>query len=77
MDGIGSTEISHIFISSRVDDMRPGSTGKLVPGYEARIVDSDFNDVPDGEIGTLLIRGGQHSGMLLKQTREIQVDHDR
>ena len=57
MDGIGSTEISHIFISNRVDDMRPGSTGKLVPGYEARIVDNDFNDVPDGEIGTLLIKG--------------------
>ena len=57
MDGIGSTEISHIFISNRVDDMRPGSTGKLVPGYEARIVDADFNDVPDGEVGTLLIKG--------------------
>jgi benzoate-CoA ligase len=57
MDGIGSTEIAHIFISNRVDDMRPGSTGKLVPGYAARIVDDAFNDVPDGEIGTLLIRG--------------------
>lgn len=57
MDGIGSTEISHIFISNRPDDMRPGSTGKLVPGYEARIVDGDFNDVPNGEIGTLLIKG--------------------
>ena len=57
MDGIGSTEISHIFISNRVDDMRPGSTGKLVPGYEARIVDGDFNDVSNGEIGTLLIKG--------------------
>jgi benzoate-CoA ligase len=57
MDGIGSTEISHIFISNRVDDMRPGSTGKLVPGYAARIVDGDFNDVSDGEIGTLLIKG--------------------
>ena len=57
MDGIGSTEISHIFISNRVDDMRPGSTGKLVPGYDARIVDAEFNDVPDGEVGTLLIKG--------------------
>lgn len=57
MDGIGSTELAHIFISNRVDDMRPGSTGKLVPGYEARIVDHTFNDVPDGEIGTLLIKG--------------------
>ncbi|WP_372682656.1 benzoate-CoA ligase family protein [Desulfosarcina sp.] len=57
MDGIGSTELAHIFISNRVDDMRPGSTGKLVPGYEARIVDHAFHDVPDGEIGTLLIKG--------------------
>jgi 4-hydroxybenzoate-CoA ligase len=57
LDGIGSTEIAHIFISNRLDDMRPGSSGKLVPGYEARIVDDAFNDVPDGEIGTLLIKG--------------------
>lgn len=57
LDGIGSTEISHIFISNRDDAIRPGSTGKLVPGYEARIVDELFNDVPDGEMGTLLIKG--------------------
>jgi 4-hydroxybenzoate-CoA ligase len=57
LDGIGSTEIAHIFISNRLDDMRPGSTGRLVPGYEARIVDDAFNDVPEGEIGTLLIKG--------------------
>ncbi|BBO93146.1 benzoate-CoA ligase family protein [Desulfosarcina ovata] len=57
MDGIGSTEISHIFISNREDDMRAGSTGKLVPGYEARIVDDDLNDVAEGDVGTLLIKG--------------------
>jgi 4-hydroxybenzoate-CoA ligase len=57
MYGIGSAEISHIFISNREDDMRPGSTGKLVPGYQARIVDDALNDVADGEIGTLLING--------------------
>lgn len=57
MDGIGSTEVAHIFISNRRDEMRPGSTGKLVPGYEARIVDENFNDVPRGEVGTLLIKG--------------------
>lgn len=57
LDGIGSTEICHIFISNCHDDVRPGSTGKLVPGYEARIVDDGFNDVEDGEIGTLLIKG--------------------
>ncbi|GAB6907842.1 Benzoate--CoA ligase [Desulfosarcina cetonica] len=57
MDGIGSTEISHIFISNREDDLRAGSTGKLVPGYEARIVDDEFNDVAQGDVGTLLIKG--------------------
>jgi benzoate-CoA ligase len=57
MDGIGSTEISHIFISNRDNDFRPGSTGRVVPGYQARIVDDDLNDVARGEIGTLLIKG--------------------
>lgn len=57
LDGIGSTEICHIFISNREDAVRPGSTGKLVPGYEARIVDEGFNDVADGDMGTLLIKG--------------------
>ncbi|AOY59274.1 MULTISPECIES: benzoate-CoA ligase family protein [Desulfococcus] len=57
MDGIGSTEVAHIFISNRRDAMRPGSTGKIVPGYEARIVDENLADLPKGEIGTLLIKG--------------------
>jgi 4-hydroxybenzoate-CoA ligase len=56
-DGIGSTEIVHIFISNRPDQIKPGSSGKIVPGYEARIVDEDFKDVPDGDVGTLLIKG--------------------
>lgn len=57
MDGIGSTEVAHIFISNHPDVIKPGSSGKPVPGYEARIVDENFQDVPDGEVGTLLIRG--------------------
>jgi benzoate-CoA ligase len=57
IDGIGSTEIAHIYISNRVGNIRPGSTGQLVPGYEARIVDGQLNDVNKGEIGTLLIKG--------------------
>ena len=57
LDGIGSTEICHIFISNRENHIKPGSTGMLVPGYHARIVDDSFNEVPDGEIGTLLIKG--------------------
>lgn len=57
LDGIGSTEITHIFISNSEDNIRPGSTGKLVPGYEARIVDDQFMDLPVGKVGTLLIKG--------------------
>jgi benzoate-CoA ligase family protein len=57
LDGIGSTEILHIFISNRAKQARAGSSGKLVPGYDARVVDEDDHDLPQGEIGTLLIRG--------------------
>jgi 4-hydroxybenzoate-CoA ligase len=57
IDGIGSTEVTQCFISNRLDDIKPGSSGKIVPGYEARIVDENFQDVPEGEVGTLLIKG--------------------
>jgi benzoate-CoA ligase len=57
LDGIGSTEMAHIFISNRLGQIRPGSTGKIVPGYEARIVDETLQDVAEGEVGTLLVKG--------------------
>ncbi len=57
LDGIGSTEMLHIFISNRFDDHRPACTGKPVTGYEARIIDDDGNDLPAGEIGRLAVRG--------------------
>lgn len=57
LDGIGSTEMLHMFISNRPDDIAPGSSGRLVPGYEARIVDERENDLPPGETGELWIRG--------------------
>ncbi len=57
IDGIGSTEMLHIFISSSRDDIRPGTTGKVVPGYEARVVDAEGREVADGEIGRLAVRG--------------------
>ncbi len=58
LDGIGSTEMAHIFISNRRGEIRPGSTGKIVPGYQARIVDERLQDVAEGEVGTLLVKGG-------------------
>ena len=57
IDGIGSTEMLHIFISSADDDIRPGATGKVVPGYEARVIGDDGNELPPGEIGRLAVRG--------------------
>jgi acyl-coenzyme A synthetase/AMP-(fatty) acid ligase len=57
LDGIGSTEILHIFISNRVDDIKPGSSGRLVPGYQARIFDDAGETVPVGESGRLWIKG--------------------
>jgi benzoate-CoA ligase family protein len=57
LDGIGSTEILHIFISNRIGQIKPGSSGKLVSGYEALITDESGHAVKQGEIGNLLIRG--------------------
>jgi benzoate-CoA ligase len=57
LDGIGSTEMLHIFLSNRADDVRYGTTGTPVPGYELRIVDEQGRDVAEGEPGELLING--------------------
>ena len=57
LDGIGSTEMTHIFISNRPDDIRPGTSGRLVPGYEAKIVDEEGNSLPRGELGNLWVKG--------------------
>src|SRR3712207_5806401 len=57
LDGIGSSEAYHIYISGRPGRTRPGSVGEVVPGYEARIVGDDGADLPDGETGRLWIRG--------------------
>ncbi|MGO4570871.1 benzoate-CoA ligase family protein [Microvirga sp. 2TAF3] len=57
MDGIGATEMLHIFIAATEEDIRPGATGKPVPGYEAKIVDQDGRDLPPGSIGRLAMRG--------------------
>ncbi len=57
IDGIGATELLHIFISADEKDARPGATGKVVPGYEARIVDDEGKTVPVGTVGKLAVRG--------------------
>jgi benzoate-CoA ligase family protein len=58
LDGIGSTEMLHIFISNRVEDARGGSSGKIVDGYAARLVDNSGCAVGPGEPGNLWVRGG-------------------
>ncbi|PZR00136.1 MAG: 2-aminobenzoate-CoA ligase [Cereibacter sphaeroides] len=57
LDGIGATEMLHIFITNRFDDHRPASTGRPVAGYEARIVDDEGREKPRGEVGRLAVRG--------------------
>jgi 2-aminobenzoate-CoA ligase len=57
LDGIGSTELLHIFISNRLDDRRPAATGRPVTGYEAKVVDDDMKEVPRGTIGKLAVCG--------------------
>jgi benzoate-CoA ligase len=68
LDGIGSTEMLHIFLSNRADALRYGTTGKAVPGYELKLVDEQGNLVPQGELGEL--RGADQRGLLLEQPRQ-------
>jgi 2-aminobenzoate-CoA ligase len=57
LDGIGATEMLHIFIGSPEHEIRPGATGRPVPGYEARVVDAGGNEVPPNTLGRLAVRG--------------------
>lgn len=57
LDGIGSTEMLHVFISNTLDDHGPGRTGRPVPGFEAKVVDDAMREVPRGTVGRLAVRG--------------------
>ena len=57
IDGLGSTEMLHIFISHREEDARPGATGKAVPGYHAKVVGNDGHELPAGTVGKLAVKG--------------------
>ena len=57
LDGIGSTEVLHIFVSNRLDDIKPGTSGKPVPGYSVKIVGEDGTPVPAGDVGILWVKG--------------------
>ncbi len=75
IDGIGSTEMLHIFISAADDDIRPGSTGLPVPGYEACILDDDGNEVPNGSLGRLAVRGPTGCRYLNDERQQVYVQH--
>jgi 2-aminobenzoate-CoA ligase len=74
LDGIGGTEMMHIFIGSPEAEVRGGATGKVVPGYVAKIVDDEGNEVPRGNIGRLAVRGPTGCRYLAdnRQTKYVQ-----
>ena len=74
IDGIGSTEMLHIFIGSSDDDIRPGSTGRVVPGYTAAVLDADGAPVPDGTAGRLAVKGPTGCRYLDDPRQSVYVD---
>ena len=75
LDGIGATEMLHIFIGSPEEEIRPGATGKPVPGYEARVVDAHRKELPPNTIGRLAVRGPTGCRYLADK-RQIQYVQD-
>ncbi|OAN78141.1 2-aminobenzoate-CoA ligase [Sulfitobacter sp. EhC04] len=73
LDGIGATEMLHIFISNRFDDHRAACTGKPVTGYEARVIDEKGAEVPRGEVGRLAVRGPTGCRYLADDRQQVYV----
>lgn len=73
IDGIGATELLHIFISAADNEIIPGMTGKVVPGYNAVVVDEDMNQVPDGVIGRLAVKGPTGCRYLSDERQKVYV----
>ena len=74
LDGTGSTEICHIFLSNRFEEVRQGSTGKVVPGYATRLLDDDGKPVAPGQIGNLLVSGGSIASAYWNQREETKLN---
>jgi len=75
IDGIGSTEMLHVFIAAADGDIRPGSTGKAVPGYRAMIMDENGDEVPDGQPGWLAVQGPTGCRYLSDERQRNYVRH--
>lgn len=73
IDGIGATEMIHIFISSPPGQTRRGAVGKVIPGYEARVVDDQMNTLPVGDVGHLAVRGPTGCRYLADPRQEVYV----
>ena len=73
-DGVGGTEMMHIYIASAPEEFREGAVGRVLPGYQARLVDADMRDVPVGETGYLAVRGPTGCRYLAdeRQTRYVR-----
>ncbi len=74
IDGIGSTEMLHVFIAAAGDDIRPGATGRVVPGYRAKVVDASGAAVPDGVPGLLAVQGPTGCRYLADPRQRTQVE---
>ena len=61
LDGLGTAEMWHIFLSNRPDEVHPGTLGRVVPGFEVRVCDDEGRELPDGEVGWLRVRGGSRA----------------
>ena len=72
LDGTGSTEICHIFLSNRFGEVQPGSTGKVVPGYRTRLLDDDGKPVGTNQIGNLMVSGGSIASSYWNQREETR-----
>jgi len=75
VDGIGATEMLHIFISAAGEDVRPGATGKPIPGYRACIVDDDGKQMPNGSVGRLAVKGPTGCRYLADERQKIYVQN--
>ncbi|MBV6274377.1 AMP-binding protein [Alcaligenaceae bacterium CGII-47] len=75
IDGIGATEMLHIFISHDETNARPGATGKPVPGYRAKVVDAEGHEVPPGTIGQLAVQGPTGCRYLADSRQKAYVQH--
>ena len=74
LDGVGSTELLHIFLSNAPGDIKYGSSGRPVPGYKVRLVNEAGSEVPDGEVGELLVDAPSAGRGLLEPAQQEPAD---